>query len=59
MHQIKTLDDLEEHLQVCKAFFFQIHFLSHSWHGGLDYSESAMSEAVNTEKYFNVSRKYN
>ncbi|XP_063688548.1 cysteine--tRNA ligase, cytoplasmic-like isoform X1 [Bolinopsis microptera] len=31
----------------------RIHFLSHSWHGGLDYSESAMSEAVTTEKYFN------
>lgn len=31
----------------------RIHFLSHSWRGGLDYSESAMSEAVTTEKYFN------
>ena len=35
----------------------QIHFLCHSWHGGLDYSESGMSEAVTTEKYFNVSIK--
>lgn len=50
---LKNFITIKDALQKNTARQLRIHFLSHSWRGGLDYSESGMSEAVSTEKYFN------
>jgi len=49
---LKNFISIKEALKKNTARQLRLHFLSHTWHAGLDYSESAMSEAVTTERTF-------
>lgn len=52
---LKNFITIKEALARYTARQLRITFLMHQWDNGMDFKDSTMEEAINTEKLFNVS----